>query len=68
MDKLILGQYVPGDSYIHQLDPPRTKLIASMWFIVLIFMVSSWWTYLILVGLVLVAAKVYRDTTKLLIN
>src|SRR5699024_1679104 len=57
MDKLILGQYVPGDSYIHRLDP-RTKLIASMWFIILIFMASSWWTYLVLVGLVLVAAKI----------
>jgi ABC-type cobalt transport system, permease component CbiQ and related transporters len=67
MDKLILGQYVPGDSYIHRLDP-RTKLIASMWFIVLIFMASSWWTYLILVGLVLVAAKVSEIPLSYYIN
>src|SRR5690625_1667811 len=67
MDKLILGQYVPGDSYIHQLDP-RTKLIASMWFIVLIFMASSWWTYLILVGLVLVAAKISEIPLSYYIN
>lgn len=57
MDRLILGQYVPGDSFIHRLDP-RTKLLASMWFIVLIFMASNWWTYLLLVALVLAAAKV----------
>lgn len=57
MDSLILGQYVPGDSFVHRLDP-RTKLLASMWFIVLIFMASSWWTYFLLVALVVTAAKV----------
>lgn len=55
MDKLILGQYIPGDSLIHRLDP-RTKLLTSVWFILLIFMASTWWTYLVLVGLVLGAA------------
>lgn len=55
MDKLILGQYLPGDSVIHRLDP-RTKLIASVWFIVLIFTASAWWTYGLLMALVLVPA------------
>ncbi|MDN6334226.1 MAG: transporter EcfT, partial [Lacticaseibacillus paracasei] len=27
MDKLLLGRYIPGDSWVHRLDP-RTKLIA----------------------------------------
>ena len=27
MDKLLLGRYIPGHSWIHELDP-RTKLIA----------------------------------------
>ena len=67
MDKLILGQYVPGDSYIHRLDP-RTKLVASMWFIVLIFMASSWWTYLILLGFVLFAAKISEIPIRYYIN
>lgn len=55
MDKLILGQYIPGDSIIHRLDP-RTKLLASVWFIVLIFTVSAWWTYGVLIAFVLIAA------------
>lgn len=67
MDKLILGQYVPGDSYIHRLDP-RTKLVASMWFIILIFMASSWWTYLVLLGLVFVAAKISEIPISYYIN
>ena len=67
MDRLILGQYVPGDSFIHQLDP-RTKLLASMWFIVLIFMASSWWTYLVLIALVLTAAVVSEVPLSYYIN
>jgi energy-coupling factor transport system permease protein len=54
MDSLILGQYIPGDSFVHRLDP-RTKLIASVWFIVLIFMASTWWTYGFLIFIVLTA-------------
>lgn len=67
MDKLILGQYVPGDSYIHHLDP-RAKLVSSMWFIILIFMASSWWTYLILLSLVLIAAKISEISISYYIN
>ena len=28
MNKLIFGRYIPGDSFIHRLDP-RAKLLAS---------------------------------------
>lgn len=67
MDKLILGQYIPGDSFIHQLDP-RTKLIASMWFIILIFIASGWWTYALLIGLVLLAAYISEIPLSYYIN
>ncbi|MFV8214453.1 energy-coupling factor transporter transmembrane protein EcfT, partial [Streptococcus pluranimalium] len=33
MDKLILGRYIPGNSFVHRLDP-RSKLLAMMVFIV----------------------------------
>lgn len=55
MDRLVLGQYVPGDSFVHRLDP-RTKLIAAMWFIILIFMANNWWAYTLLAVVVLLAA------------
>lgn len=67
MDKLILGQYIPGDSIIHRLDP-RTKLIASIWFILLIFMASFWWSYLVLIGLVLLAALISEIPLRYYIN
>ena len=36
MNKLIFGRYMPGDSLFHQLDP-RAKLLASFYFIGIIF-------------------------------
>ncbi|SUP52667.1 Energy-coupling factor transporter transmembrane protein EcfT [Weissella viridescens] len=39
MNKLILGRYLPGDSWVHRLDA-RTKFILSMVFIFVI----SWRT------------------------
>ena len=40
MNKLIFGRYIPGDSFIHRLDP-RAKLLASFYFIGIIFLANS---------------------------
>ncbi len=42
---ITLGQYFPGDSYIHKLDP-RTKLIMVVLYIVALFCAVSWVSYL----------------------
>ena len=47
MDKLIFGRYIPGDSWIHKLDP-RAKLMGSMYFIWIIFLANNWQTYFLL--------------------
>lgn len=39
-NKITLGQFVPGDSPIHRLDP-RTKILLMIAYIVLIFLVKS---------------------------
>lgn len=44
MNKLIFGRYIPGDSLIHRLDP-RAKLIASFYFIAVIFFANNWQSY-----------------------
>ncbi len=41
---ITLGQYFPGNSIIHRLDP-RTKLIMLVVYIVALFMASSWVSY-----------------------
>ena len=41
---ITLGQYFPGKSVIHRLDP-RTKLISVVLYIVALFMAKSWVSY-----------------------
>ena len=54
LDKLLLGRYLQGDSFVHQLDP-RTKFISTFVFIIIIFLANNWLTYLILAFFTLVA-------------
>jgi len=44
MGRIVIGQYYPADSMLHQLDA-RIKLIGTMFFIVTLFMVNSWPAY-----------------------
>ncbi len=41
---ITLGQYFPGDTPIHRLDP-RTKIILLVVYIVALFNAASWWSY-----------------------
>ena len=45
---ITLGQYFPGNSLLHRLDP-RMKLTLTMLFIVLVFLPQNWYA----LGLVL---------------
>ena len=49
---ITLGQYYPGTSFVHKLDP-RTKILATMSFIVAVFLAVSATSYVILVSFVL---------------
>ncbi len=42
---ITLGQYFPGDSDIHRLDP-RTKILGMILYIVAIFLVKSMWMFI----------------------
>lgn len=44
MPPIIIGQYVPGESIVHRLDP-RSKLIAVFLFIMIIFLANSFAGY-----------------------
>lgn len=46
MNKLIFGRFIPGDSVIHKMDP-RAKLLASFYFIGIIFLANNWQTYVV---------------------
>ena len=54
---ITLGQYFPGKSVIHTLDP-RTKLIMLVVYIVALFVAQSWISYGILLAFLAVTIKV----------
>ena len=47
MDSMILGRYIPGDSIIHRLDP-RSKLLAMILLILIVFWANNPLTNLVL--------------------
>jgi len=54
---ITLGQYFPGHSIIHRLDP-RTKLIMLVVYIAALFMAGGWLAYLVLFGVLAAVIKV----------
>ena len=54
---ITLGQFFPGDSFIHRLDP-RTKLIMVVVYIVALFMASNWLGYGIVIAFLAVCIKI----------
>ncbi|PZN09177.1 energy-coupling factor transporter transmembrane protein EcfT [Thermaerobacter sp. FW80] len=55
----VLGQYVPGDSPLHRLDP-RTKVVLLAAYSLVLFLVRQWAAYGVLAGFVLGAAVLAR--------
>ena len=54
---ITLGQFFPGDSYVHKLDP-RTKLIMVVIYIVALFTASGWAGYAVLMAFLAVAITI----------
>ena len=54
---ITLGQYFPGDSVIHHLDP-RTKLIMLVVYIVALFMASGWISYALMAAFLIAVIKI----------
>ena len=44
---ITIGQYVPGESLLHKADP-RTKIILTFIMMVFIFLINTYWGYLLL--------------------
>ena len=64
---ITLGQYMPGDTVVHRLDP-RTKIILTILYIAIIFCVTSPLWYLIPLAYLLFSAKLAGLTPKHLLK
>ncbi|MBM7641901.1 CbiQ family ECF transporter T component [Streptococcus loxodontisalivarius] len=67
MDKLILGRYIPGNSIIHRLDP-RSKLLAMLIFILIIFWANNLITNLIMLIFTLAVVLLSRISLSFFFN
>ena len=64
---ITLGQFFPGNSPIHRLDP-RTKLLMVVVYIIALFTAKSWLGYLILFGFLALAVKLSTISPKVLVR
>ena len=64
---ITLGQYFPGNSPIHRLDP-RTKLILLVVYIVALFLAKSWISYAVMLVFLLVSVKISAIPPKSIIR
>lgn len=67
MEKMIFGRYIPGDSFVHKLDP-RSKLIFVFAFIVVVFLANNAITYGLLLAFTLLVILMSKIRLYFLIN
>ena len=64
---ITLGQYYPGDSWIHRLDA-RTKIIATLLYIIELFVVNNFWGFLIAAAALLIVIAVSKVPLKFILR
>lgn len=55
MREITIGQYIPGNSVVHRLDP-RTKILVTLGYMILLFLLSNFKGYIFPVIFILIAA------------
>lgn len=63
MNGIIIGQYIPGQSFWHRLDP-RSKIIATSLFVISSFLIEQWF----FMGLLIVAELIAMRLTRIPLN
>ena len=64
---ITLGQYFPGNSVVHRLDP-RTKLILLVVYIVALFMAVNWVSYALMAAFLVIVIKISTIPPKSIIR
>ena len=54
---ITLGQYFPGDSFVHRLDP-RTKLLMVVLYIMALFCAAGWGGYALVLAFLIIAISI----------
>ena len=65
IQNITLGQYFPGNSFLHRLDP-RMKLLLTLALIILVFFVKGVVGYALLYGMIIACAALSHISPKFL--
>ncbi|MDI3481416.1 MAG: energy-coupling factor transport system permease protein [Tepidanaerobacteraceae bacterium] len=55
MREITIGQYIPGNSAVHRLDP-RTKIIVTLFYMILLFLLNNFQGYVFPVAFIVLAS------------
>lgn len=64
---ITIGQYLPGESFIHKLDP-RTKILISLLFIICLFVVNKFVGYTVVIGFLALVIFIAKIPFRFIIN
>lgn len=56
---ITIGQYFPGDTLIHRLDP-RIKILVSIMYIISLFFINSFYPYVFILGFIVLTIKISK--------
>lgn len=59
LKNITIGQYFPGETVIHRLDP-RVKLLGTFAFIIALFFINSFYPYILVLAFILAAIKLSK--------
>lgn len=67
LKEITIGQYLPGESFIHKLDP-RTKIFISIFFIACLFIVNKFVGYTFIVAFLLAIIAIAKIPVRFIFN
>ncbi|WP_297422568.1 energy-coupling factor transporter transmembrane protein EcfT [Clostridium sp.] len=67
LKNITIGQYLPGESYIHKLDP-RTKILISIFFIACLFIINKFIGYTVIVAFLLAIILIAKIPFRFIFN
>ena len=67
MKDITIGQYLPGESFIHKLDP-RTKILISLLFIICLFLINKFTGYTVVIVFLIAIIMIARIPPRFIFN
>lgn len=64
---MIIGQYVPGNSFVHQIDP-RSKMLIIFFYVIFVFFANNVWSYSLLTLFIIITIIITRIPIKFIIK